>query len=98
MRELKEVRLLLQRYFASYVAQAETKLILLQEDNQAVVYIFNATVSVSRPMMAELRRLEEMLRALGVRMEARWLRAPSIVTRTLCHVSGIRGTSGSRRS
>jgi hypothetical protein len=56
LRELKAVRLLLQRYFASYVAQAETKRILLHEDNQAVVHILNAMVSASRPMMAELRR------------------------------------------
>jgi hypothetical protein len=79
LRELKAVRLLFQRHFASYVAKAETKRILLHEDNQAVVHILNAMVSASRPMMAELRRLEVMLRALGVRMEARWI--PSAVNR-----------------
>jgi hypothetical protein len=43
----------------------------LHEYNQAVVHILNAMVSYSRPMTAELRRLEVTLRALGVRMEAR---------------------------
>jgi hypothetical protein len=73
------VRLLLQRHFASFVAKAETKRILLHEDNQAVMHILNAMVSASRPMMAELHRLEVMLRALGVRMDAQWL--PSAVNR-----------------
>jgi hypothetical protein len=68
-----ETRLLLQKHFASLVAKAETKLILLHEDNQAVVHILNAMVSASRPMMAELRRLEVMLRILGVALEARWI-------------------------
>jgi hypothetical protein len=79
LRELKAVRLLLQRHFASFVAAAETKRILLHEDNQAVVHILNAMVSASRPMMAELRRLEVMLRILGVKVEARWI--PSAVNR-----------------
>jgi hypothetical protein len=72
-RELNAVRLLLKRHFASYLAQAETRRILLHEDNQAVVHILNAMVSASRPMMAEIRRLEVMMRALGVRMEETWL-------------------------
>jgi hypothetical protein len=79
LRELKAVRLLLQRHFAAFVARPSTKRILVHEDNQAVVHILNAMVSASRPMMAELRRLEVMLRVLGVRMEARWL--PSAVNR-----------------
>jgi hypothetical protein len=79
LRELKAVRLLLQRHFSSYVAQEDTKRIPLHEDNQAVVHILNAMVSASRPMMAELRRLEVMLRALGIRIESRWL--PSAVNR-----------------
>ena len=79
LRELKAVRLLLQRHFASFAARAETRNILLHEDNQAVVHILNAMVSASRPMMAELRRLQVMLRVLGVRLEARWL--PSAVNR-----------------
>jgi hypothetical protein len=68
---------LLQGHFASYVAKAEARQILLHEDNQSVVH--NTMVSASRPMMAELRWLEAMLRALGVRVEARWL--PSAVNR-----------------
>ena len=69
LRELKAVRLLLQRHLASFVEKADTRRILFHEDNQAVVQILNAMVSASRPMMAELRRLEVMLPALGVRME-----------------------------
>jgi hypothetical protein len=79
LRELKAVRLLLQRHFASFVAAAETKRILLHEDNQAVVLILNAMVSASRPMTAELRRLEVMLRTLAMKVEARWI--PSAVNR-----------------
>jgi hypothetical protein len=79
LRELKAVRLLLQKHFASVVAKAETKRILLHDDNQAVVHILNSIVSASRPMMAELRRLEVMLRILGVKLETRWI--PSAVNR-----------------
>jgi hypothetical protein len=39
LRELKAVRLFLQRHFASYVAKADTRQILLHEDNQSVVHI-----------------------------------------------------------
>jgi hypothetical protein len=79
LRELKAVRLLLQKHFASLVAEAETRRIFLHEDNQAVVHVLNAMVSASRPMMAELRRLEVMLRTLGVKLEARWI--PSAINR-----------------
>jgi hypothetical protein len=79
LRELKAVRLLLQKHFASFVAKTDTKLIFLHEDNQSVVHNLNAVVSASRPMMAELRRLEVMLRILGVKLEARWI--PSAVNR-----------------
>jgi hypothetical protein len=79
LRELRVVRLFLQRHFAAFVEKSEVQQILLHEDNQAVVSILNAMVSASRPMMAELRRLEVMLRALGVRIEARW--RPSEVNR-----------------
>jgi hypothetical protein len=41
------------------------------------VHIHNAMVSGSRPMMAELRRLEVMLRILGVKMEAQWIPSAS---------------------
>jgi hypothetical protein len=71
------VRLLLQRHFAAFVAKSEIKQILLHEDNQAVVSILNGMVSASCPMMAHLRRLEVMLRALGVRIEAQWLPSAS---------------------
>jgi hypothetical protein len=76
---MKAVRLLLQRHFGSYVAPAETKRNLLHEDNQAVAHILNAIVSASPPMMADLRRLQVMLREFGVRMEAR--RLPSAINR-----------------
>jgi hypothetical protein len=75
LRELKAVRLLLQRHLASFVAEAETTRLLVHEDNQAVVKILNAMVSASRPMMAELRRMEIMLRTLGVKVEARWFQS-----------------------
>jgi hypothetical protein len=76
---LKAVRLLLQKHFEYFVAKAETKRILLHEDNQAFVHILNAMVSTSRRMMAELRRLEVLLRILGVKLEARCI--PSAVNR-----------------
>jgi hypothetical protein len=76
---MQAVRRLPQSHFALYIAQAETKRILLHEDNQAVVHILNAMISASRQMMAQLRRLKVMLRTLVVRMEARWL--PSAVNR-----------------
>jgi hypothetical protein len=69
---LKAVRLLLHRHLASYVAKADTRQILLHNDNQSVVHILNAMISASRPMMAELRRLETTFHVLGVRVEARW--------------------------
>ena len=79
LRELRAVRLLLQRHFAEYVRRPHVQRLLLHEDNQAVCYILNAMVSASKPMMAELRRLQVMLRTLGVHIEARWL--PSAVNR-----------------
>lgn len=71
------MRLLLQRHISAYVSEPRIRRILLHEDNQPVVHVMNTMVSASRPMMAELRRLEVLLRALGVRLEARWI--PSAV-------------------
>jgi hypothetical protein len=68
LRELKAVRPILHRHFASFAMKAETKRIILQEDNQAVFRILNAMVSASCPMMAEIRRLEVVLRTLGVKI------------------------------
>lgn len=79
LRELRAVRLLLHRHFAEYVSRPDVTKILLHEDNQAVVFILNAMVSASAPMMTELRKLEVLMRALGVRVDARWL--PSAVNR-----------------
>jgi hypothetical protein len=79
LRELRAVRLLLQRHFADYVRREETRKLLLHEDNQAVVYILNAMVSSSTRMMQELRRLQAMMNALKIQIEARWL--PSAVNR-----------------
>lgn len=79
LRELKAVRLLLQRHFAEYVQDPSVQRLLLHEDNQAVVYVLNSMVSASRPMMAELRKLQALMAALGVKIEARWL--PSAVNR-----------------
>jgi hypothetical protein len=102
LRELRAVRLLLQRHFAEYVSREETRKILLHEDNQAVVYILNAMVSSSSRMMQELRRLQAMLHALKVRIEARWL--PSAVNRYADALSrqwdpgDVRATDGLVRS
>jgi hypothetical protein len=68
--EMKAVRLLLQKHFASSLARAETMRILLHEDNHAVKHILNAMVSASRQMMAELQPMEVMLRILGMKLEA----------------------------
>lgn len=46
---------------------------LLDEDNQGVVNILNAMVTASTVMMAELRRLEVLLRVFAVRIDARWI-------------------------
>ena len=79
LRELQAVRLLLHRHFAAYVSSPRVRKVLLHEDNQAVVYILNAMVSASREMIVELRRLEVLLRALNVKLDARWI--PSAVNR-----------------
>lgn len=71
--------MLLQRYFAAYVSQPEVQGLLLHEDNQVACFILNAILSASKAMMAELLRLQFMLRTLAVRTDARWL--PSAVNR-----------------
>lgn len=73
-RKLLAVRLLLHRHFSAFVSDPHVRKVLLQEDNQAVVYVINSIVSASRPMMAEV-----LLRVLGVRIDARWI--PSAVNR-----------------
>jgi len=79
LRELRAVRLLLHWHFAAFVSDRQVRRILLHEDNQAVVDALKAMVSASKPMMIELRRLEVLLRVLGIRIEARWI--PSAVNR-----------------
>ncbi|PXF49274.1 hypothetical protein BWQ96_00848 [Gracilariopsis chorda] len=79
LRELRAVRLLLARSFAAYVSDRRIRRLLLHEDNQAGVYILNSMVSASPAMMAELRKLQKMLHALNVRLDARWI--PSAVNR-----------------
>ena len=74
--ELKAVHLLHYRYFASYVSDPRIRRLLLYEDSQAV-YILNAMVSASRDMMVAFRKLEVLLRVVGVRLEAKWI--PSAV-------------------
>lgn len=44
-----------------------------------MVYVLNAMVSASKPVMAELRGLQRMMAAPGVTIESRWL--PSAVNR-----------------
>lgn len=79
LRELRAVRLLLHRHFYGYVSDPRVRRILLHEDNQAVVCVLNAMVSASKEMMAELRKLDALMKAMGVRIEARWL--PSAVNK-----------------
>ena len=76
---LRAVRLLLRHHFAEYVRRPHVQRLLLHEDNQAVCYVLNAMVSVSKPVIAELRRLQVMLRTPIVQIEARWL--PSAMNR-----------------
>lgn len=78
-RELRAVRLLFHRHFARYLPSPSIQRLLLHEDNQAVVCVLNAMVSASKAMMAEPRKLQVLLRVLGVTIEARWI--PSAVNR-----------------
>lgn len=79
LRELRAVRLLLHQSFSAFVSSPQTQRLLVHEDNQSVVYVLNAMVSASKAMMAELRKLQKILVALDVRLDARWL--PSAVNR-----------------
>jgi hypothetical protein len=58
--------MLLRRHFACSAEKAEIKRILLHEENQAVVHIFNALLSASLSMMVALHRFEVMLRGDGL--------------------------------
>lgn len=71
LRELRAVSLLLARSFARLVSSPKNKHLLIREDNQAVVAVLNAMVSASNPMMAELRRLQKLLVAIGIYLETR---------------------------
>jgi hypothetical protein len=73
LRELRAVGMLLQRHFAEYISREETRNILLNEDNQAKLYILNAMVSSSSRIMQKIRRLQAMLHSLKVGIESRWL-------------------------
>ena len=79
LRELRAVRLLLHQSFSAFVSSPQTRRLLVHEDNQSVVSILNSMVSASKPMMAELRKLQRLLAVLSVRLDARWL--PSAVNR-----------------
>lgn len=45
--------------------------ILVDEENQQVVHVLNAMVSKSWPIMEEQRKLERLLKVMGVSLEAR---------------------------
>ena len=77
--ELRAVRLLLAESFARYVDNPQVRLLLLHEDNRAVVSVINSMFSASKPMMAELRKLNDLLRVYNVTLDARWL--PSAVNK-----------------
>jgi hypothetical protein len=68
-----------QKHVEDYFRREVTRKILSKEDNQAVVYIQNAMVSSSTRMMQEIDCLQAKMKALNVRIEARWL--PSAVIR-----------------
>lgn len=78
-REPRAVRLLLVQSFAYYGSYPRTERVLLHEDNQAVVSILNSMVSVSHPMMSELRNLCCLLHVLVVEFDVLWV--PSAVNR-----------------
>lgn len=92
LRELRGVRLLLQRHFAAYVFLPDFRRLLLHEDNQAVCFILKALVSAPKPMMAELRRLQVMLQTLGSRARHAGCPRPPIGLPTPCIRPGIRAT------
>lgn len=79
LRELRAVRILLQRHFTVNVSRPEVHRLFLHKANMAVCYILNAKTSASKLMSAELRRLQAMMRLMGVQIEARSL--PSAVNR-----------------
>lgn len=72
-RALRPFRMLLQRHFAYHVSHPHIRLLLLHEDNYAMLYVLNAIISSSKPLIAELRRLQRMRQVLRVCIEERWL-------------------------
>lgn len=70
---------MLHLYFPEYAPQPDVTRILLHEENQAVVVILKAMVSALASMVEELRKLEVMMRDLGVQANARFL--PSAMNR-----------------
>lgn len=79
------MRLFLYLHFSSYVPDPVTIMILLHEDNQAVVHVLNSMVSASKPMIVEMRKLQVLLRSQGVNLESLWV--PSAVNRFLDSLS-----------
>lgn len=79
LREFRTVMLLLHRFFSGYVSHPNIRTLLVHEDNQGVLSIFNAMVLSIPAMISELKKLRKFLQALEVRKEARWL--PSAVNR-----------------
>lgn len=76
LRKRRPLWLLLQRPFARYVSDRSIRL-LLHYDNLAVLHILHATVSASKPIIAELGKLEAFLRVPVVKIEPQWI--PSAV-------------------
>lgn len=64
------VRLLLHLSFLDYVFDPRVRRVLVQEENQAVVYVLKKMVSASQPMIVELKKLEILFRVLLVNMES----------------------------
>lgn len=78
-RELKAVRLSLQRHLGRQLATRDVRRVLLHGDNQSVVHVLNAFISASAALMTELRRLKVVLDELGIVVSAQWL--PSVMNR-----------------
>lgn len=70
LRKLRAIWLLLHQHFSGYVSETRIRRIILHEDDQAVVYELSAMVSASNEMMVQVRKLDVLMKAMIVRIEA----------------------------
>lgn len=71
IREFWNVRLLLGEHFATLAWGPGVRLLLLWEDNMAVIHALNTRLSHSTRMMTELRKAHRMVHYWGVHIQAR---------------------------